>query len=264
VIFLFLFINKNNVRGVTEIYEGSGEELYRRSLDSSVLIQEGNFIVKNLIHEDEKIQAHCLRHRVFCQELGWVKSENLLEIDDYDRNAIFFGVFNENSRLLAFLRLILPDDSFMLEREFALLIDTKYLLRKEMDTAEVSRLCVAEEARNERLVSNSGIHDISMFLYKGVYHWCIKNDIRYLYLVAEYKIYRLLRAKGFPCRLIGQPVTMSDGVLAVAAIMDWREFEALNTAKKPEMMKWFSQYQSAPVPWQSPGPALCLQHSASV
>ena len=260
---MFPFSNKNTVEGEGTGYRGLIDKHSSELSFSSVLIQEGKFIVKNLNHEDEKIQAYCLRHRVFCQELGWVESENLLEIDDYDRNAIFFGVFNENSSLLAFLRLILPDHSFMLEREFSMLVDGEYHIRKEMDTVEVSRLCVAEEARNERLVSNSGTYNISMLLYKGVYHWCIKNDIRYLYLVVEYKIYRLLRAKGFPCRLIGQIVTMPDGVLAVAAIMDWREFEALNTSRKPSMMRWFSQYQSSPAQWQSPGHEFCLQLQVS-
>ncbi len=216
----------------------------RRIAASSFFIQEGNFTFSNLTNEKEKIQAYCLRHRVFCRELGWVESENSLEMDDYDRNAVFFGVFNEEHRLLAFLRLIPPVNSFMLEREFAMLIGAEYRLRKEMDTVEVSRLCVVAEARKERLVSNSGTYSISMFLYKGVYHWCMRNDIRYLYLVVEYKIYRLLTAKGFSCNLTGKPVTMPDGVVAVAAIMDWREFEALNSVKRPAMLKWFSQYQS--------------------
>jgi len=251
------------VEGEGTGYRGLIDKHFSKPSFSSVLIQEGKFIVKNLHHEDEKIQAYHLRYRVFCQELGWVESENLLEVDDYDRNAIFFGVFNENSSLFAFLRLILPDHSFMLEREFSMLVDEQYQLRKEMDTVEVSRLCVAPEARNERLINNSGTHNISMLLYKGVYHWCIKNNIRYLYLVVEYKIYRLLRAKGFPCRLIGQPVTMPDGVLAVAAIMDWREFEALNIVKRPAMIDWFSQYQSSPAQWQLPGHGFCLRHQVS-
>lgn len=200
--------------------------------------------MKTLSSNNEKIRAHELRHRVFSKELGWVKSENLLEIDNYDRNTIFFGVLDEDRSLLAFLRLILPHNSFMLEKEFALLIDSEYTLRKKRDTVEVSRLCVLPEARNKRLTNNFGIQPITMFLYKGVYHWCMRNSVRYLYLVVEHKIYRLLRAKGFPCKLIGEPVPMPDGVVAVAAIMDWNEFEWLNISKKPMMMRWFTQDQS--------------------
>jgi hypothetical protein len=32
---------------------------------------------------------------------------------------------------------------------------------------------------------------------------------------------------------------MPDGVVAVAVIMDWKEFETLNTQKRPDMLKWF-------------------------
>lgn len=132
----------------------------------------------------------------------------------------------------------------MLEREFLSLVGIKHEIRKEYDTVEVSRLCVAPEARSNVVSINFGIHRISMLLYKGVYHWCIRNNIRYLYLVVEYKIYRLLKAKGFPCKRIGEPQTMPDGVTAVATIMDWREFESLNTVKRPDMLRWFTQYQT--------------------
>ncbi len=234
-----------------------------RSANFSIFIQEGSFTVKNLKDEGEKFQAHCLRHKIFCKELEWVpQSNDTIEIDDYDDNAVFFGIFNEQNSLVAFLRLILPEKDFMIEKVFSFLVESKHKIRKENDTAEISRLCVSPEARNDTVSGNFGIHNISMFLYKGLYHWCLKNNIRCLYLVVEHKVYRLCRAKGFPCELIGQPLTMPDGVKAVAAIMDWREFEALNTVKRPEMMRWFSQYQSTPVPWQLQQPDFYLQHQA--
>jgi len=233
----------------------------KSSAKSSLFIKEGDFTVKNLIYENDKNQAYRLRHRIFCHELGWVPpSKEALEIDDYDDNAIFFGVLNEQNRLAAFLRLILPGKSFMIEKEFSSLIGSEHKIRKENDAAEISRLCVSPEARNDTISGNFGIHGISMFLYKGVYHWCIRNDIRYLYLVVDYKIYRLCRAKGFPCKLIGQPLTMPDGVTAVAAIMDWQEFELLNTVKRPDMMNWFTRYQSTPVQWRLQQPDSFLLH----
>lgn len=209
-----------------------------RSSNSSILIQEEGFTVRNMISEEEKLQAYRLRHKIFCEELKWLpQSEDLRETDEYDEHAVFFGVFNEHNKLLAFLRLILPEKAFMIEKEFSFLIGAWYKIRKESDTAEISRLCVSPEARNGTVSGNFGIHQISMLLYKGVYHWSIGNDVRYLYLVAEHKIYRLLCAKGFPCEIIGEPQTMPDGITAVAAIMDWREFELLNTVKRPDMMK---------------------------
>ncbi len=150
----------------------------------------------------------------------------------------------------------------MLENEFLSLVAPEHEIRKESDTVEVSRLCVAPEARNANIRGNFGMHGISMLLYKGVYHWCIDNDIRYLYLVVEHKVLRLLCAKGFPCNLIGEPKIMPDGVAAVAALMDWREFERLNAARRPAMLRWFTQDRSTPVEARSLQPESCLQHQA--
>ena len=235
------------------------------STSSLVFIREQNFVVKNLTTDSEKIQAYRLRHRVFCHELGWVpKTENEQEVDRYDHRAIFLGVFNEKGRLLAFVRLILPQATFMLEREFSLLVGPGHKIRKEDDTVEVSRLCVDPEARDCMVSGSFGSQSLSMLLYNGIYHWCVRENIRYLYLVVEQKIYRLLHLKGFPCKIIGKPKTMPDGVIAVAATMDWQEFKILNEIKRPKILKWFTQYQSTPVQWQRQQPEFCSQHQAFV
>jgi len=203
--------------------------------------------------EDERVQAYHLRHRIFCRELKWVPGrEDLLETDDYDEYAVSFGVFDRESRLAAYLRLIMPQRPFMLEKEFLPLVGPGHRIRREDDRAEISRLCVAPEARRSRVVSSSGAYGVSMFLFKGVYHWCVDNGIRHLYAVTEEKVYRLFCAKGFPYRLIGEPTRMADGVTAMAVIMDWREFETLNASRRPRMLRWFTQRRSSPArsQWQ--------------
>lgn len=209
--------------------------------DISCLFHEEDTIAKNIARNEteEKMQAYQLRHKVFCEELKWVpKREDGLEIDNYDNNAIFFGVFI-NRRLLAFLRLILSDGHFMIEKEFSSLVDSTHKIQKTNDTAEISRLCVAPEARNQMMSENFSFHNISMLLYKSVYHWCNRYNIKYLYLVVETKIYRLLRIQGFPCMAIGEPKIMPDKVIAIAAIIDLRKFEILNALKQSETMRWF-------------------------
>lgn len=223
----------------------------KKAGEVSVLIREGGFTVKNILTPEEMIQAYHLRHRIFSQELKWVPpSEDALERDVYDEGGVFFGVFDEDNRLRAFLRLILPERPFMIEREFLSLVSSDHRIRKEDDTVEVSRLCVAPEARTEIISGNFGVHAISLLLYKGVYRWCRANWVRHLYLVVEQRIFRMLRAKGFPCELVGEPQVMPDGVVAVAAIMDWKRFEELCAGKRPALLEWFSQAQSAPAQGQ--------------
>jgi N-acyl amino acid synthase of PEP-CTERM/exosortase system len=227
---------------------------------ASVCIHERGFCVKTLYGAEENIQAYHLRHDVFSRELMWVseKSDGL-EVDDYDSSAVSFGVFDGRKRLLAYLRLLLPEARFMIEKEFSMLINPEHKIRKDDDTAEVSRLCVDPRARNETVRSDEGAYGISMLLYKGVYHWCLGNGVRHIYLVVEHKVLRLLKAKGFPCSTAGEPTVMPDGVVAVAATMDWREFERLNGLKRPGMFSWFSRAQSAPSQGRQPRPEACLQ-----
>lgn len=233
----------------------------RSAIRSSIFIKEGKFIVKNIVDAKEIIQAYHLRHKVFSQELEWVpETKNALEADNYDNYAIPFGVFNELNKLIAFIRLIPSTAPFMIEKEFLSLVEPEHKIRKEEDTVEVSRLCVVPDARNDVISGNFGVHSISMLLYKGVYHWCIKNCVRYLYLVVEHKIYRLLCARGFPCQLLGKPTLMPDGVVAVAAIMDWRVFEQINKTKRQEMLTWFTQYQANQDQWRPPQPVAYSQH----
>lgn len=213
----------------------------------SISLKDRGMTLKNLTTQEDKIQAFRLRHRIFNEELNWVpRSKDSLEVDGYDRNAIFFGVFNNRNELVAFLRLILPESPFMLENEFSFLVPPRHVVRKEGDTAEVSRLCIAPKVRSSANSENFAIHDIAMFLYKGVFQWSVINMIRYLYFVVDHKIYRLLRIRGFPCEMIGEPQTMPDGTVATAAIMDWSRFTLLNLVKRPEMLTWFTspnQYQ---------------------
>ena len=230
---------------------------------SDLFIQQGDFVIKNLSAINERMEAYQLRRRIFCQELNWVPQlKNAIEKDEYDNSAVFFGVVNKKNELLAFLRLIMPHSFFMIEKEFSSLVSLDHRVRKENDTAEISRLCVAPEARNVSILDNFGFINISMLLFKGLYHWCNKNNVRYLYAVAEDKVYKLFRSKGFPFRPIGAPSRMPDGVKALAVIMDWREFEIQNTTTRPKLLEWFTLYQATLPELQLQQPATSSRHPA--
>src|ERR1039457_6236627 len=231
------------------------QALVRKSKLIPLLEIDGLYHVKDIRKESERIKVHRLRHRVFCEELGWVSiTRDALEVDAYDDNAIFIAVFDQHNELKACLRVTLSTNHFMLEKEFPYLLGQDEKIRKSDDTIEISRLCVAPEARTEKISGNFGIHSLSLLLYKGLYRWCMMNRIRFLYLVVEEKVFRLFCASGFPCKMVRQPKEMPDGGVAAAAMLDWREFEVINNARRPKLFAWFSPAQSYLSSMQLPQP----------
>ena len=215
------------------------EGFYEKSFE--VFIREGGFIVKSLTDDDEMNQAFRLRHRIFCEDLEWVpQSDDLMEIDGYDCHAAHIGVFDQDNTIVAFSRLVFPGTIFMIEKEFSSLMGPCHKIRKQNDTTEASRLCVAPESRRMLVNSDFGSHGLYMLVYKGMYHWCVMHNIRYVYMVVELKVYRMLQAKGFRSQMVGDPRTMPDGCVAVAALIDWEEFIAVNTSIRPCFVKWFT------------------------
>ncbi|MDA8090905.1 MAG: hypothetical protein M0Z61_11905 [Nitrospiraceae bacterium] len=190
-----------------------------------MLIEENGYIVKTIETGDELAQAYALRHKIFAEELRWVPmTPGNLEIDCYDTPAATgFSVFFEGA-LLAYIRYIPSSRPFMIDRDFAVLMDPAHVIRREPDTGETSRFCVSPGARQKL---PSGQYTF-MFLLKGVYHWCVPRQIRYIYTVVETKVLRLLCAKGFPCEPVGVPVVMPDGTEAAAVLLDWHRFDEIN------------------------------------
>jgi N-acyl-L-homoserine lactone synthetase len=82
-------------------------------------------------------------------------------------------------------------------------------------------------------------------LLKGVYQWAVENDIRYYYLEVEHRFFRTLRALGFPCEMIGEPVVLPPaGASSVAALYDMVRFDEENAIKKPQLLDWISSIET--------------------
>jgi acyl homoserine lactone synthase len=201
---------------------------------------EQNLRIKNLTNSTEQENAYRLRHKIFVDELKWVPPQaDGLDIDIYDSEGMVpLGVFDRTGRLIAHLRITLPQRTFMMEREFAALIETP--ICKTDSTVEISRVCTEADTRTMRITTPYGNMHVSMLLYKGLYYWCCQNLINDMCMVIENKLFRLLRISGFPCRMIGKTTTMPDGVSAVAVRIDWREFELKNQSSKPQLLAWFN------------------------
>ena len=181
---------------------------------------EGDFLVKVLESKKEREQAYMLRHEIFCCELKWVgEKDDGREIDAYDNNSILLGVFDERKELIGIARLIFSYMPMMLEREFSELVSPFHRIQKDINTAEVTILGIKSNMRK-----NCKRHAV-LAMYKGIYFWNSWNDIRYLYMVVEKKMFRALKMLGFPLKIIGPVKKLNGGVESLAAILDWREFE---------------------------------------
>lgn len=197
--------------------------------------------MKTLTTKEEKDEAYHLRHQVFAEELGWAPSnESRMEMDDYDLSCTMIGLF-ANNRLIACLRILLPTQQFMIEREFNAILSGNKIL-KTPETIEVTRFCIASDVRKSKVSTNFGMFPIMMALEKAFYNWCRSNEMDAVYMVVSKHFFRLLNLLGMPCSAVAPAVTMPDGVTALAAISSWSAFEKYNRKKNPALLAWFNDF----------------------
>jgi acyl homoserine lactone synthase len=220
--------------------------------EKKMLFTEGDYLVKTLEDEAEWRQAHDLRHKVFAERLKWVpERSDRLESDVYDAWSSTIGVFSQQAKILGLVRMTHAPVPFMLESEFSACLVGAHQVRKELDTAEITRLAVDLDIK-ERGPSTH----IMQAAIKGAYQWCLTHDVRYTYIVVEERLFRGLRLMGWPCEAIGKPVALPPaGVVSIAALIDLDEFRYLNGRKRPALLKWFSTVEKvASLPASTPSP----------
>ncbi len=212
----------------------------------TIRFDEGPYCIRSLAGKEDRLKAGRLRHEVFCQNLKWVPpSADGLETDKHDPFSMAIGVFSAGEELLGVFRFLPPSRPFMLEHEFFPLLASGYQVRKEWDTAEVTRFTVAPNLRQHGI---SPAH-ISKLMHKGMYQWSQENDVRYIYVAVERRFWRALVIAGFPFEPIG-PVTALPpaGAESVAAILDWENFRSENRRKRATFLDWLEARQPASVP----------------
>jgi N-acyl-L-homoserine lactone synthetase len=202
--------------------------------------REDEFLVKTLRGEELK-KSYRLRHHVFAESLKWVPaSEDREEVDMYDLWGSTVGLLHPDGTLLGMARLIPSSGRFMLENEFGALLPRDYVIRKERDTAEITRLAVNPEIRDPKLSTR-----IMLAVLKGIYQWAVENEVRYYYLEVEQRFLRALRMFGFPCEPVGPPVQLPPaGATAVAAFYDMMCFDEQNAQKRPDFLRWISTIET--------------------
>jgi acyl homoserine lactone synthase len=200
--------------------------------------------IRSIESEEEYLQAYRLRYEIFCETLGWVPANSTgLEIDRYDSFATLLGLFSEENTLLGMIRLLPPNQPFMLETDFSDLVAPGYQIRKEIDTAEISRLAITPSAKEQGLSSR-----YLNILLKGLYQWTLVNNVRYSYLEVEKRFWRILQFLGFISTPIGPVKCLPPaGANSMAALLDWEAFRSHNRSRQPEFLEWMATVRSAPV-----------------
>jgi len=129
----------------------------------------------------------------------------------------------------------------MLESEFSGCLVGSHRVRKDLDTAEITRLAVDPTIADRGLSAK-----LMRTIFKGMYHWCLANNIRYTYLVVESRLLRVLQRIGGPCHAIGAPVALPPAdVLSVGALLDLDEFRSAAASTRPEMLEWLHTTEPA-------------------
>jgi len=193
---------------------------------------ENKFTAKNLDLNEEIEEAFRLRYKIFCEGLKWFPlNDDGKECDQYDLCSVHFGVYS-SAELVGYSRIIPPENTFMLEKEFKDLLDESYSVQKEKNTGEISRLAIKKDLR-----LTHGFQ-ISIVLYKLMYHWSLENKMRYWYMVVDTKYLKSLQ-RLFPCRKIGKVKFYQPNLPTTVAILDLREAEKEVFKKSPELYNWF-------------------------
>lgn len=207
-----------------------------RQESRQIAFYEGEFLVKVLESEEELRQAYHLRHRVFAEKLRWVpESNDRLESDIYDAWSTSIGLFSHR-QLLGMVRMTPAPFPFMLENEFSGCLNGSHRVRKDLDTAEITRLTV-DPAIDDRGLSAK----LMQTIFKGIYQWTLANNIRHTYLVVENRLLRILQHLGISCDPLGLPVSLPPaGALSVAAAMDIVKCERELAQRRPQLMEWMA------------------------
>lgn len=227
----------------------------------TICFYEGPYCIRSLTGKEDELKAARLRHEVFCETLKWVPSSpDGLETDKHDPVSMAIGIFSAGEELLGVFRFLPPSSPFMLEHEFAPLLSPGYRMRKEWDTAEVTRFTVAPNLRHHGISPGH----ISRLLYKGMYQWSLENGIRYIYVAVERRFWRALVIAGYPYQPIG-PVTALPpaGAESVAAILDWENFRSESRLKRATFLDWIETRQTDAVPMHGQWPGRASSFAAS-
>ena len=211
---------------------------------------------------------YSLRFKVYCLECGFLEPENYengLESDEFDEHSIHFTACNLENELVGSMRLVLGDPGrrFPFEDRCQVLFDD-VVLPPAKESGEVSRLVVSARYRRRAGDSLAGVSQefltssshgmpgkpasgerrsrspqILLGLYREMYQYSVRANIRYWYAAMERSLARALTRLSFDFTPIGMETDYYGPVIPYVA--DLRELERKLKANRPDLLAWFRE-----------------------
>jgi len=201
----------------------------------SVVAEEAGFKTLCGLNSQYMFDYYHLRASVFRSELRWIgtPSDNI-DIDPLDTSAVHFFTLSPGDKVIAALRILPANETWMLDEYFPMMIPGETNLHSS-DACEISRLAVDKEWRNYEIDLDLTVAEL---LYKGVFQYCLSHQIRICNMVTTRALVCHLRKKGFPVKVVDSQ-RMSDGLLAIMAQLDWYSFINRNSQQRPTRLSWY-------------------------
>jgi len=193
-------------------------------------------------------EAYRLREAVFACEMGWVPlARDGRERDRCDDVALHFAAFagragQRHPALVGYARVLLPQHTFMLEREFAALLAGQPLHADPARAFEVSRFVVHPAYRRAADAERRRVAD---HLARSIARWALACGRTQWYAVCEARHIRALRLRGLPFVRFGRAIAYQPGVWACAARLSIPEAAARLRERHPRGYLWYTQGASA-------------------
>lgn len=202
-----------------------------------------------------------LRFQVYCEECNFLPAENYPHRQESDEHDVRAQHFYDRDRgdLIGYVRLVPPDEFGELPffRHCHPFEDQRDQLPRGRDAAEISRLMLRNDFRRIRKEDEAASAEsagaaakragqrraqsaqVLLRLYRQMYAWSLRHNVRYWYAAMERPLARALSASGFRFRQIG-PEAEYYGAVA-PYIADLRELETLLRERQPDLLDWMKQ-----------------------
>lgn len=221
---------------------------------------EDKFTFRKIVSDESMQEAFRLRFQVYCKECNFIKEEDYpggYETDALDKHSIHFGAYDDASRLVGAVRLVLSScEKFPIEEHCPVCNVEKNLVTRKT-CAEVSRLTISKLFRrrahdglyyeaqlDDKAVEDKGayflrrVRPMAFGLYRAMYQESRRRNIRYWYALMEKSLWTLLRIHGFVFRPVGPEVDFYGMVTPYLA--DIAELERSVHDKFPQFFTYFT------------------------